>query len=62
MYYKIDKYTQQRVVLSTTTVHCDIDDAVRFLLDPASRFQYDTQLGVSCESLLVIRHIVYQHK
>lgn len=46
MYFKIDRYTQQRVMLGITTVKCNIKDAADYILSPKMRFNYDNLLKV----------------
>ncbi|KAL5271670.1 hypothetical protein ACHWQZ_G000013 [Mnemiopsis leidyi] len=41
VYFKIDRFTHQRVMLGVTTVTGDIRDAVEFIQDPNTRFKYD---------------------
>ena len=47
VYFKIDRFTQQRVMLAVTTVTCDIKDAVEYILDPNMRFKYDALVKVN---------------
>lgn len=42
VYFKIDKFTQQRVMLGVTTVTCEVRGAVEYILDLNTRFKYDS--------------------
>ena len=46
VYFKIDRFTHQRVMLGVTTVTGDIRDAVEYILDPNARFKYDDLVKV----------------
>lgn len=46
VYFKIDRFTHQRVMLGVTTVTGDIRDAVEFIQDPNTRFKFDNLVKV----------------
>jgi hypothetical protein len=46
VYFKIDRFTKQRVMMGITTVTCNIQDAVEYIRDPNTRFKWDNLVKV----------------
>ena len=54
LYFKIDKFTKQRILLSVTTVACDIYDALELIKDIKSRKGFELLLKVRNVEILII--------